>query len=51
MSLRFLKAGTADAVSLMCISKKAFNKEVLRFVFENTEIDRLNGRADSMEDR
>jgi len=28
MSLRFLKAGTADAVSLMCISKKAFDSDV-----------------------
>ena len=28
MSLQFLKAGTADAVSLMCISKKAFDSDV-----------------------
>ena len=28
MSLKFLKAGTADAVSLMCISKKAFDSDV-----------------------
>ena len=28
MSLQFLKAGTADAVSLMCISKKAFDTDV-----------------------
>ena len=27
MSLQFLKAGTADAVSLMCISKKAFDSD------------------------
>ena len=29
MSLQFLKAGTADAVSLMCISKKAFDSDVV----------------------
>ncbi len=28
MSLQFLKASTADAVSLMCISKKAFDSDV-----------------------
>ena len=28
MSLQFLKAGTADAVRLMCISKKAFDSDV-----------------------
>ena len=28
MSLQFLKAGSADAVSLMCISKKAFDSDV-----------------------
>lgn len=28
MSLQFLKAGTADAVSLMCISKKSFDSDV-----------------------
>ena len=28
MSLQFLKAGTADAVSLMCISKKALDSDV-----------------------
>ena len=28
MSLQFLKAGTAHAVSLMCISKKAFDSDV-----------------------
>ncbi len=28
MSLQFLKAGTADAVSLMCISRKAFDSDV-----------------------
>ena len=28
MSLQFLKASTADAVSLMCISKKAFGSDV-----------------------
>lgn len=28
MRLQFLKAGTADAVSLMCISKKAFDSDV-----------------------
>ena len=28
MSLQFLKAGTSDAVSLMCISKKAFDSDV-----------------------
>ena len=28
MSLQFLKAGTADAVSLICISKKAFDSDV-----------------------
>ncbi len=28
MSLQFLKAGTADAVSLMCIAKKAFDSDV-----------------------
>ena len=28
MSLQFLKAGTADAVSLVCISKKAFDSDV-----------------------
>ena len=28
MSLQFLKAGTADAVSLMCISKNAFDSDV-----------------------
>ena len=28
MSLQFLKAGTADAVSLMCISEKAFDSDV-----------------------
>ena len=28
MSLQFLKAGTPDAVSLMCISKKAFDSDV-----------------------
>ena len=28
MSLQFLRASTADAVSLMCISKKAFDSDV-----------------------
>ena len=28
MSLQFFKAGTADAVTLMCISKKAFDSDV-----------------------
>ena len=28
MSLQFLKASTADAVSLMCISRKAFDSDV-----------------------
>ena len=28
MRLQFLKAGTADSVSLMCISKKAFDSDV-----------------------
>ena len=28
MSLQFAKACTADAVSLMCISKKAFDNDV-----------------------
>lgn len=28
MRFQFLKAGTADAVSLMCISKKAFDSDV-----------------------